>query len=147
MENISRSSSFKIEGKFEVFVYYEDTDFSGYVYHANYLKFMERAREHLLGINFIVALFKMGFHFVVKDLTINYVSAAKHGEKLSVFTEMEISSSPKINVTQNIHSTDSQGTLKTASTIQLVFVNSEGRPCRIPEKLLHVIKNSENSNK
>ena len=31
-------------------VYYEDTDFSGVVYHANYLKYCERAREHLLGI-------------------------------------------------------------------------------------------------
>ena len=30
-------------------IYYEDTDLSGVVYHANYLKYFERAREHLLG--------------------------------------------------------------------------------------------------
>lgn len=147
MENISQSNAFKIEGEFDVFVYYEDTDFSGYVYHANYLKFMERAREHLLGINFIVELYQAGYHFVVKDLAIHYASAAKHGEKLRVFSEMEISPSPKVKVIQKICSADAPHTVKTECTIHLAFVNSEGRPCRIPARFLHVIKSSENSHK
>ena len=34
----------------EIQIYYEDTDHSGVVYHANYLKYFERAREHMLGV-------------------------------------------------------------------------------------------------
>ena len=37
------------EYHFEVEIYYEDTDHSGWVYHPNYLKYFERAREHSLG--------------------------------------------------------------------------------------------------
>ena len=39
-------------------IYYEDTDHSGLVYHANYLKYFERAREHLLGVDELVRLLK-----------------------------------------------------------------------------------------
>ena len=51
-------------------IYYEDTDFTGYVYHANYLKFFERAREEGLGRRFLKKLYKMGKHFVVKSINI-----------------------------------------------------------------------------
>ena len=53
-------------------VYYEDTDFSGYVYHANYLKFFERGREELLGVEKLQELFKKGLHFVVAKIQISY---------------------------------------------------------------------------
>ena len=47
-------------------IYYEDTDLSGSVYHANYLRYFERAREHLLGPPELVRLWKdEGIGFVV----------------------------------------------------------------------------------
>ena len=47
-------------------IYYEDTDLSGIVYHANYLKYFERAREHLLGVEELVSLYyDEGVGFVV----------------------------------------------------------------------------------
>ena len=51
---------------FSVQIYYEDTDHSGLVYHANYLKYFERAREHLLGTDELVRLLaEEGKGFVV----------------------------------------------------------------------------------
>ena len=53
-------------GSHEVRIYYEDTDHSGAVYHPNYLKYYERAREHLLGPEVLVDLWdKDGIGFVV----------------------------------------------------------------------------------
>ena len=49
-----RGSLAPMTHRFPVRVYYEDTDVSGVVYHANYLKYMERAREHLLGVEAIL---------------------------------------------------------------------------------------------
>ena len=42
----------------DIQIYYEDTDFSGVVYHANYLRFFERAREHILGADELVRLWR-----------------------------------------------------------------------------------------
>jgi acyl-CoA thioester hydrolase len=73
---------------FPVQVYYEDTDHSGLVYHANYLKFFERAREHLLGIDELVRLAnEEGIGFVVHDLSVTYRAGARFGERLEVRTE------------------------------------------------------------
>ena len=41
----------KLTGSYKLNIYYEDTDHSGYVYHANYLRFFERARSELIGVN------------------------------------------------------------------------------------------------
>ncbi len=49
-------------------IYYEDTDHSGLVYHANYLKYFERAREHMLGLAELRRLYdEDGVGFVVYD--------------------------------------------------------------------------------
>ena len=68
-------------------VYYEDTDFTGIVYHANYLRFMERGRTNylrLIGADHR-ALFEEteqeapGFAFVVRAMTIDFLKARAHG--------------------------------------------------------------------
>ena len=68
-------------------VYYEDTDHSGAVYYANYLKYFERARENVLGIKRLVTLWeqqKIGF--AVYKANITYFEAAKFGDSLTVKT-------------------------------------------------------------
>lgn len=78
----------------QVRVYYEDTDFSGIVYHANYLRFMERGRTNylrLLGAD-QHALFAEaqseapGFAFVVRTMQIDYLKPAKMDDVLDVIT-------------------------------------------------------------
>ncbi len=75
-------------------VYYEDTDFSGIVYHANYLKFMERARsDHLRLIGVVQGeLFgealaeAPGFAFVVRSMELQFVKPARIDDVLEVHT-------------------------------------------------------------
>ncbi len=76
-------------------VYYEDTDFSGIVYHANYLRFMERGRTNylrLLGVDHgelwgEAQTEAPGFAFVVRSLQIEFLKAARMDDLLSVATE------------------------------------------------------------
>ena len=76
-------------------VYYEDTDFTGIVYHANYLRFMERGRSNylrLLGAN-QHSLFAQaeqeapGFAFVVRSMQIEFLKSARMDEVVDVVTE------------------------------------------------------------
>src|SRR2546430_17619036 len=78
-------------------VYYEDTDFSGVVYHANYLRFMERGRSNylrLLGAD-QRGLFEQaereapGFAFVVRSMTIEFRKPARMDDVLEVVTTYE----------------------------------------------------------
>ncbi len=75
-------------------VYYEDTDFSGIVYHANYLRYLERGRSNylrLLGAD-QRALFDQaereapGFAFVVRSMTIDFLKPARMDDVLDVIT-------------------------------------------------------------
>lgn len=78
----------------QIRVYYEDTDFSGIVYHANYLRFMERGRTNylrLLGADqhalFAEALSEApGFAFVVRSMNLDYLKPAKMDDVLDVVT-------------------------------------------------------------
>ena len=78
-------------------VYYEDTDFTGIVYHANYLRFMERGRTNylrLLGADHR-ALFEAAeqeapsFSFVVRSMTIEFLKAARMDDVLDIVTKPE----------------------------------------------------------
>ena len=69
-------------------VYYEDTDFSGIVYHANYLRFMERGRTNylrLLGADH-AALFAQGLAFVVHTMRIEFLRPAHMDDVLTIVT-------------------------------------------------------------
>src|SRR5437773_2920087 len=81
----------------QVRVYYEDTDFSGIVYHANYLRFMERGRSNylrLLGAD-QRALFAQaeqeapGFAFVVRSMNIDFLRPARMDDVLEVVTSYQ----------------------------------------------------------
>ncbi|MDB2704200.1 thioesterase family protein, partial [Gammaproteobacteria bacterium] len=67
---------------FNLVVYVEDTDFQGFVYHANYIKYFERARSDFLTSNNIsqIELKELDLVFVIKSIEINYLLPAKLGE-------------------------------------------------------------------
>lgn len=69
----------------EVQVYYEDTDHSGVVYHANYLKYFERAREHVIGTRELSRLWhEEGIGFAVYRIEIGYFDGAVFGDTLDI---------------------------------------------------------------
>ena len=68
-------------------VYYEDTDHSGVVYHANYLKYFERAREGVIGPAALVALWKeKGLGFAVYKAAVNFLDGAEFGDTLDIIS-------------------------------------------------------------
>ena len=135
-----------VTGSFSCPVYYEDTDFTGFVYHANYLKFFERAREHAIGIDRLKDLYdNHDLHFVVYHADLSFLQPAKHGDALTIRTEITFSRSPLIIAKQvafleNAIPGDVRAEKPIATlTIDLVAVNRAGKPTRIPRHLLAVL--------
>ncbi|WP_022664890.1 YbgC/FadM family acyl-CoA thioesterase [Desulfospira joergensenii] len=71
-------------------IYYEDTDHSGVVYHANYLKFFERAREDVIGVDALSRMWhKDGIGFAVYKASLSYHDGAVFGDVLDIRTTWE----------------------------------------------------------
>ena len=126
---------------FPVEVYYEDTDFSGAVYHANYLKFSERARSKiiaLLGIDQL-ALWKCNKIFVVRNLEAKYFKPAYFGDRLEIETHLIKVCGASIELLQKVFK-DQECIVQVDVKLALV---SDGRPIRLPKdirkKLLYFI--------
>jgi acyl-CoA thioester hydrolase len=120
-------------------VYYEDTDFSGMVYHASYLRFMERGRTNylrLLGAD-QRALFEEteqeapGFAFVVRSMQIDFLKAARMDDVLEVTTTPQEVRGASITLDQRVMRGDD---VLIEARVQVAFV-SGGRARRIPEAL------------
>jgi acyl-CoA thioester hydrolase len=114
-------------GRYEVPVYYEDTDFSGAVYHANYLKFCERAREHLIGIERLRQMYRDGLAFVVRRVEADFLKPAAHGDTLVVLTSYTPRRGPSVYFDQEIRVGDSP---VFRAKIQIVAVSPAGKPLR-----------------
>jgi len=114
-------------------VYHEDTDGTGLVYHANYLKFLERARtEWLRALGFeqpdLAARHNTGF--VVSALSIEYAIPARFNDELVVTVELAELRGGQILLAQRI--TRGGEEIATAS-VRIVCINTESfRPVRIP---------------
>jgi acyl-CoA thioester hydrolase len=126
-----------IEGRVRFPVYYEDTDFTGFVYHANYLKYFERAREELVGLDYVKELYKRGLHYVVARMSLSFHEPARHGDLIEIHSKLELSPSPITNVTQIASVVDREDKklpvkLVTAQ-IKLVAINNDGEATRLPE--------------
>ena len=121
---------------FDVQVYYEDTDHSGVVYHANYLKFFERAREHLLGIDELVSLYnQQGIGFVVYRADLTYKKGAEFGDHILIKTDVHKESDFRLIFHQvaHLHSDDS---VLVDGHIELVCVDDNRQLVRLPSLVL-----------
>jgi acyl-CoA thioester hydrolase len=123
----------------QVRVYYEDTDFTGIVYHANYLRFMERGRTNylrLIGADHR-ALFEQtekeapSFAFVVRSMKIDFLKPAFMDDLLEVRTLSHEVSGASIALVQRVMRGDE---ILIEAEVRVAFV-SEGKPKRIPEPL------------
>lgn len=116
----------------DIQVYYEDTDFTGVVYHANYLKFCERAREHILGTTALVKLFEeTGIGFVVYRVQMTFREGARFGDLLEVQTTPELESPYRIVFQQDLVRKGEPKKLVETS-IQLVCVDAKQKLVKVP---------------
>jgi acyl-CoA thioester hydrolase len=123
----------------QVRVYYEDTDFTGIVYHANYLRFMERGRTNylrLVGADHR-ALFEQtekeapSFAFVVRSMKLDFLKPAFMDDLLEVRSLSREVSGASIVLVQRVMRGEE---VLLEAEVRVAFV-SEGRPKRIPEAL------------
>jgi len=123
----------------QVRVYYEDTDFSGAVYHASYLRFMERGRTNylrLLGAD-QRALFEEtereapGFAFVVRTMQIEFLKPARMDDLLEIVTETEEVKGASVTLHQRVMRGDE---MLIEAHVKVAFV-SGGRARPIPKPL------------
>jgi acyl-CoA thioester hydrolase len=128
----------------QVRVYYEDTDFSGIVYHANYLRFMERGRTNylrLLGAD-QQALFAEaegeapGFAFVVRSMQLEFLKPARMDDVLDVVTRPVEVKGASILLGQEVLR---GGDLLIEATVRVAFI-SGGRARPIPRALRVAMK-------
>ncbi|WP_280513934.1 tol-pal system-associated acyl-CoA thioesterase [Salinarimonas ramus] len=121
--------------RLRVRVYYEDTDFSGIVYHANYLKYLERGRTDQLRLAG-VAQSELhadgeGIAFAVRRMTLDWLKPARMDDILTVETRTDVVKGASIALAQRILRADE--VLLTADVT--VAAVRAGRPARIPEIL------------
>ncbi|SKB30230.1 YbgC/FadM family acyl-CoA thioesterase [Sphingopyxis flava] len=122
---------------YRVRVYFEDTDLSGIVYHANYLRYMERARSDMLrlaGIDQRAAMEAGEGAWAVTDLAIKYLRPAKLDDDLLVVSTVEAVRGASVVIAQRIlrsHHTLSDEML-TDGRATAAFLSPAGRPRRQP---------------
>jgi acyl-CoA thioester hydrolase len=120
-------------------VYYEDTDFSGRVYHASYLRFLERGRtEWLRGHGFSHQDFaaSSGVVFAVRSLQIDFFSPALMDDLLRVETEVSALRGASIEFRQRIFRGEKE---LAAATVKVAAIR-DGRPARIPPALCRLFE-------
>src|SRR5262245_52180088 len=129
--------------RFPIRVYFEDTDFSGAVYHANYLKFCERGRTECLRL--------MGIHhhelhsgggseassFVVRKMDCDFVRPARIDDLLEVHTICVEASGARLVLGQRILKGE---TLIFAAKVTVALAGADGRPRRFPTAMAEAFK-------
>jgi acyl-CoA thioester hydrolase len=121
---------------FAVRVYFEDTDFSGLVYHSRYLHFMERARSDMLACAGIGqrAAFESGEGvYAVADLHIKYRAPAHFDDALLVISTVEEIRGASVVIHQRVMRGDQ---LLSEAEVIAAFISPEGRPRRQPREWL-----------
>lgn len=127
--------------RLNVRVYYEDTDFSGLVYHANYLKFCERGRSESLKLSGIhhTALAQQGLNFVVRHMVCDFRAPARIDDIVTVTSRLKDLSGARFILDQQVLL--DQKVLFEAQ-VTLALVNQNGRPQRIPASLADALSQS-----
>ena len=116
-------------------VYYEDTDFGGVVYYANYLRFIERARSEWireLGIDQIKMRNEEEAIFVVTKLKADYLLPAHFGDMLTVDTEIKVVSPVRAYFYQNIFREDE---VIFKAEVCVASTSNSGKVQPLPEKI------------
>jgi acyl-CoA thioester hydrolase len=128
----------RIEGRRHILpvrVYFEDTDFSGFVYHTSYLRWCERGRSdflRLLGVNHSELISAEGggpAAFVVRHLAADYLRPARIDEVLEVATECADAGGAHLTLAQEVRR---GGAALCRVTVKAVLISLAGKPLRLP---------------
>jgi acyl-CoA thioester hydrolase len=115
-------------------VYYEDTDVSGIVYHANYLRYMERGRSEFLrlaGIHHMVMLAnEEPIAWTIRRMEIDYIKAARLDEDLQIHTRYRAMTGARLTGEQWVRRGDVD---LVHATVEAAIITMTGKPRRIPE--------------
>ena len=120
--------------RFDLKVYYEDTDMAGIVYYANYLKFIERARStwvEELGIDQL-ALRDSGVVFAVRDISAQYFVPALMGDSLQVQSRVIATTAARWVLEQVV---ERGGVALFTAVVTIVALGDNGSPRRLPVEL------------
>lgn len=113
----------------EVQIYYEDTDLSGVVYHANYLRYFERAREHIIGPAELVSLLEQGVGFVVYKVSMTFKEGARLGDTVRIVSQYERESAYRVVFQQRAMRGD---TLLVDGVVEMVCVDKDQNLVPLP---------------
>jgi acyl-CoA thioester hydrolase len=137
-------SAGRFEGRVHILpvrIYYEDTDFTGLVYHANYVRYCERGRSDFLrlaGVHHSALLEgEEPLGFAVNKLNLEFVKAARIDDALVVKSMFETIKGPRIFITQEI---ERDGETLVRAEVQVCCISLTGRPKRPPAMLLERLK-------
>lgn len=125
--------------RFDIRVYYEDTDLAGIVYYANYLKFIERARTEWvrsLGIDQAVVKRDEGIVFAVRRVEADYLVPAVFDDVLTVQTEVLEVTGARIRLRQDVLREDVP---LFRAEVTLVALREDGRPARLSATLRELL--------
>ena len=128
------------EHLFPLRVYFEDTDLSGVVYHANYLRYMERARSDMLalaGIDQRAAFDAGGVAYAIADLHIRYLAPARLGDALLVTSRVTAASPARVVIHQTV---SRDAAMLARATVTAALVAKDGRPRRQPAAWLDIYR-------
>jgi len=121
--------------RFDVRVYYEDTDMGGIVYHANYLKFIERARSDWvagMGIDQRAMKDEEGLIFAVHRIEADYLMAARFDDRLVVLTDVQSVSGARLILRQQVMRGEEA---IFAASVTVVCLTDTGHPARLPANI------------
>jgi acyl-CoA thioester hydrolase len=126
------------EGKIHILpirIYYEDTDLSGVVYHANYLRFMERGRSEFFRCAGITRLAMLDdvepTAWTLRKATLEYLRPARVDDLIEVHTACTALTGARMNADQKI---TLNGQLLTRGQVEACVITLSGKPRRIPEE-------------
>ena len=128
--------------KLPVRIYFEDTDFSGVVYHARYLHFFERGRSDFLRLKGVhhnelqEGIYGEPLFFVVKGMTLDFVQPARIDDVVHVTTKIESIKGVRLLMKQII---ERENQLIATADVSVVMINEKGRPKRLPETLMQAL--------
>ncbi len=126
---------------FSLRAHVEDTDFAGVVYHANYLKYFERARsewaEHTgWGSDWQIA---NQFFFPVRSVTMDFFKPARLHEKLEVVSYIRSTKSASFVCDQHLRRAGGDATILCRALIKIACVDASFRPRALPDLVLNVL--------
>ncbi|MBC7132952.1 MAG: tol-pal system-associated acyl-CoA thioesterase [Roseovarius sp.] len=120
--------------RFPIRVYYEDTDMGGIVYHANFLKFIERARSawvREMGVD-QNAMRAGGVVFVVRRIEADFLAPARFDDALEVATQTRMASAARLVLEQTVRRGE---TVLFRAVVTLACLGPGGAPVRLPANI------------